>query len=140
MTLRYRLFGIPRTFNEFVDKAKKEGEHKVNIAVGKYNSYPTPFNIVPWNHSVAIGLETGKIRTKLKTYTYNTHRGRKDLFDTVIGKAKVEEATLKEAIEIAEKLQEIGLEPTINKGNIEEATNSLTAYNEGIEKMVKEFS
>ena len=140
MAIIYKLFGIPRTFDEFVDRTKKEEEHKVNIAVGKYNSYPTPFSIVPWNNSVVIRLETGKIRTKLKTYTYNTQRGRKDLFDTVIGKARVEEVALKKAIEIAEKLQEIGLESTINKGNIEEATNSLTAYNEGIEKMIREFS
>jgi len=37
MTLRYKLFGIPGTFQEFVDKTKKQNEDSVEIAI--QNSY-----------------------------------------------------------------------------------------------------
>jgi len=140
MTIAYKLLGIPRTFDEFVDKVKRSRNNKVDIAVRKYNSYPTPFNIVPWNRSVVVRLETGKIRTKLKTYTYNTHRGRKDLFDVVIGKAKIEQTGLQYALEVAEKLQKHELELTINGNSIENIKEVIIKYGQNIEEKVKEFS
>jgi len=76
---------------------------------------------------------------KLKTYTYNTHRGRTGLYNTIIGKAKIEQAGLQYAIETAEKLQALEIKATINKKSIEKTKEIIIEYDKGIKKKIKEF-
>ena len=37
MGIIYKLFGIPKTFDEFVDKVKRKEQKEVTVVLGKYS-------------------------------------------------------------------------------------------------------
>lgn len=130
MSLAYTLLGIPRTFDEFVDKLKRRGGNQVDVILGAYDDDGGFGGI--FNYHCVVGLQAGKTVLRLNE---RTHARSGNLYDTVIGKAEVEQATLKEAVETAEKLQSIGLEATVNGRPVGETREALAQCDKGIEKM-----
>ena len=125
MSLLYKLFGVPRTFDEFVDKIKKRRDRKVRVALvtnvmDEMDGRPT------FRYSVEI--HSGRARLRLSSrifemivpnleYTKGELRGlTRDL--------------LREGIGIAERLKQQGLEVTVGKENysIERAREELRKY------------
>lgn len=106
MTILYKLFGVPRTLDEFIDRIKKEGYNQVDVTLTTYDD--DTLWTGPAYHGV-VGVKSGKRKLILE----------KDLrpslgFCENISRSQLEQKSLKKAIETAEKLQECGLEATIN--------------------------
>ena len=138
MTLKYKLFGIPGTFEEFVDKIKNKGQKQVNIVLGSYND-EGGLGVQFFNYHVYIMLESGNIRLKLNE---RIHMRLGDLYGTVVGKAEVEKNGLKDAIEAAERLQKSSLEVTV-KGDknysVDEAKKLIDEYDAKIIEMKEKY-
>lgn len=124
-----KLVGIPKTFDEFVSKIKKKGHNEVNVTIVSYNEDLCGGRALTYTH--AIGVQAGKTKLKLNKHTY-IRTG--NLSASIIGKAKVGQDALKEAIEIAEKLKGLGFEATICDISIDEAREDLPKYDKIIEK------
>lgn len=76
MTLIYKIFGIPDTLNEFIDKANRKGEKLVEISPAR--------SVDPDNFDALLGvkLKAGNIKYRLKgNYSFNKfkHIGRASL-------------------------------------------------------------
>jgi len=67
MTILYKLFGIPRTFDEFVDKVKQKGQKDVNVVLGRYCHKAVDYadDRKFYVHHYFIELNSGKIMVKL---------------------------------------------------------------------------
>ncbi len=124
MTIIYKLFGIPKTFDEFVDKMKRRGDNQVDVILGEYNKGVGVGGLFDYNCIVSI--KAGKTRLKLNEHTYLMGVG--GFYSTQIGLAEVRQATLKDLIETAEKLQGLKLEATINGKSIDEAREAINQY------------
>lgn len=108
MSIAYNLFGIPRTFNEFVDKIRKKGYTRVNVIVESCRRAGPGIEVFKTYYR--IGIQSGNIRLK-KLNRYYEHIG-------LLGMDEVEQEVWTEARRAAEKLQNLGLEATINNGPI----------------------
>lgn len=131
MSLVYRLLGIPRTFEEFVDKAAKKGHRTVNVVLNNYDDEGSS-----WNYHVLVSLQVENIRLKLLKYT---HVRMGDLHATVIGKAEIEKTALERAVEAAEQLRERGFEVTIQRKPLDAARDAIALYREQILNKKREF-
>lgn len=136
MTIAYKLFGIPRTFDEFVDKVKRKGDNKVDVILGEENKGGLYGGLFDYNCIVSI--KSGKTRLKLNEHTYLMGVG--GFESTQIGLAEVRQATLKDLIETAEKLQSLNLEATINGKPIDEAREAINQYIKSESKRLKKLS
>ena len=122
MTISYKLFGIPRTFDEFVDKVKKKnGEKRLDVIL-RLNMIP---DLSPklgsrkttLRYKTYVGVRAGRTRLTISKNNYPFSRD----FD-VYNRQRYEfsQKATTEAIETAEKLQNFGLEATINKMSVDE--------------------
>lgn len=134
MSIAYKLLGIPRTFDEFIDKVKRGGDNQVDVVLAAYDDEVGFGGMV--NYHCVVGVQAGKTRLRLKEHT---HMRLGHLYHTVIGKAEVEQASLKEAIETAEKLKNLGLEATINGEPIDKVREGITHYDNRIEEMRQKY-
>jgi len=93
-TLKYRLFGIPDTFYEFVDKTRKQGLASVDIAIEN--------NYQDWGISYdAVILRVGKTRFK-----FSEHQ-------VAIAGFLERSSALENALKASRQLKEAGLASTI---------------------------
>src|SRR3989338_6730314 len=67
MSIAYKLFGVPKTLDEFLDKVKRKGYNKVNINLW---SYDNDDGFGPFNYHTVVDIRAGKIKLKLNEYTY----------------------------------------------------------------------
>ena len=134
MSLAYKLLGIPRTFDEFVDKVKRRGDSQVDVVFEAYND-EDGFGRM-FNYHCIVGVQAGKTRVRLNEHT---HMRLGHLYHTMIGKTEVEQASLKEAVETAEKLKNLGLEATINGEPIDKAREGIAQRDKGIEEMRQKY-
>lgn len=133
MSIAYKLFGIPKTFDEFVDKVKRRGKTQVDVFLGAYNAG----GLAPlFDYHCYVGLQSGKTKLKLNEHI---HERLGLLYRTRIGKAEVEQAALKEAVETAEKLQGLGLEATINGEPIAKAREDIPQYGNFIKEIKQKY-
>lgn len=132
MSIQYKLFGKPKTLDEFVDKAKKTGINKISVLVAAYDDAGNLFGEGFFNYHCRVGLLAGKIRLKLGEHT---HIRFGHLYHTVIGKAEVEKEAFTEAVETAERLSNLGFEVTINGKPVNEVKEALEQYDKGIQEM-----
>lgn len=130
MSIAYKLFGVPRTFDEFIDKVKRRGDSQVDVTLVHYDDGK-------WNYHCIVGVQARK--TKLRLHRH-THIRLGDLYHTVIDKAEIQKASLKEAVETAEKLKVLGLEATISGKPIDQAIEAINQYDKGIEEKKKEYA
>ncbi|HIJ13582.1 hypothetical protein J4461_03860 [Candidatus Pacearchaeota archaeon] len=134
MSIAYKLFGVPKTLDEFLDKVKRKGYNKVNINLW---SYDNDDGFGPFNYHTVVDIRAGKIKLKLNEYTYVRTW---NLNDTIIGKAKIELAALNEAAETADKLKIHGLESTINNKSTDELKKEISKYAGEILEKEREFN
>ena len=115
------LFGKPKTFDEFINKAKQKRITQVNVMiVSKNDSKPDIY------HSRAI-LVAAKTQLKLTDYSmpWSALGGVERIkFDWI----SMEESALKEGIEYALKLSAQGFSVTICDRQIQEAEKDLLRY------------
>ena len=136
MSIAYKLLGIPRTFDEFVDKVKRRGDSQVDVVLVAYDDEGGLGFGGLWNYHCVVGLQSRKTRLRLNEHI---HVRLGHLYHTVIGKAEVEQASLKEAVETAEKLKNLGLETTINGEPIDKTREGIAQYDKGIEEMRQRY-
>lgn len=115
MSLAYKLFGKPRTVDEFVDLVKKRGESKIEIKLEKRKlekNYGKMISVLEYTCSPI--LQAGRYRIKLNRFCDSTVLGY-DPIDANTKEENVDKLALKYAEEIAETLKNQGL----NVKNIE---------------------
>jgi len=134
MSIAYKLLGIPRTFDEFVDKVKRRGDNQVDVVLEAYDDEGGFGGM--FNYHCVVGVQAGKTRLRLNEHT---HMRLGHLYHTVIGKAEVEQASLKEAVETAEKLKNLGLEATINGEPVDKAREGIMQYDKGITELRQRY-
>jgi uncharacterized short protein YbdD (DUF466 family) len=125
-----KLLGIPRTFDEFVAKVKRRGDNQVDVTLEAYDDERG------YGYHCVVGVQAGKTKLRLNEHT---HWRLGHLYHTVIEIAKVEQASLREAIETAEKLKNLGLEATIKGGSVDKAWEGIAQYDRGIEEMRQKY-
>lgn len=103
MTIRYKILGIPKTFDEFIDRIKRNGQTQVNIT--------TWANYVGSSYYFFVKLQAGKTRLKNKSKWYAT-----SFIDSY---STAQRILLEDAIEKGQKLQSLGLEIAINGESID---------------------
>lgn len=135
MSLRYRLFGIPKTLDEFIEKIRNRGMNEIDVTAGAYDS-DAGIGHLPSFHC-CVGLKAGRIHIFHKEFT---HRRQGYLFDTVIGKAEIQKEGLGEAIEIAKKLTDMGFRVTINGHSIVECQTEISRFGESIRQRRQEYN
>lgn len=114
MSISYKLFGIPKTIDEFVTKVKKNGNNKVDVIL-RSQMIPGLFGDI--NYKIFVSLTSGKTILPLNKYSYSISG-----FETFkSGAFETGETAIRESIEIAEKLQTVGLEATICGKSIDQA-------------------
>jgi len=108
MSLRYKLFGIPKTFEEFVNKVKRKEQRDVTVVLGKYVE-----------EAISYGDDRHyKVRhytTDLKSKNVNIRLsdvGRSLLMTT--NHSEIEKELSVQAKEIANKLNSFGLETKVD--------------------------
>lgn len=111
MTLIYNLFGIPRTFEEFVDKVRKSEQTQVDVVTWSY--YDSHFNCY-------VELQAGETRLNLKKEKWYG-----DFVDNV---HTIQRILLEKAIEAGEKLGNFGLQAIINGELIDKARERVNVY------------
>jgi hypothetical protein len=121
MSIAYALFGIPRTFDEFIDKVKRKGLPQVDVRLGKYDSEGAYL----WDTHCVVGVQAGSTQLALREFV---HVRMGDLQATRIGLAETERDSLQEAIAIAEKVQGLGLEATVVGQPIGQAKQDVVEY------------
>lgn len=119
MTFAYSVFGIPRTFDEFVDKAKKMGQpidiqikEKCTSADGGIKEYISKYRVI---------LNSGRYALKVFDSSVSVIPSIPEISNKNLNDQRQE--VMEKAGEIAKKLKESGLEVTIDgekKGNIDE--------------------
>lgn len=134
MSIAYKLLRIPRTFDEFVDKVKNRGGSQVDVVLTAYDDMGGFAGM--FNYHCIVRVQSGRTRLKLKEHT---HARTGHLFHTLIGKAEVEQASLREAVETAEKLRNLGLEATVNGEPVDKARAAIAQYAKGIEEMRQKY-
>nr|MCK4930421.1 hypothetical protein [Nanoarchaeota archaeon] len=123
MSIEYKLFRIPTTFDEFVDKVKKKGDNQADVFLESCNEAgPAPKHL---DYVCYVGLQSGKTRLIINQHT---HVRLGELFHSRLGIAEVEQNAFKEAVEIAEKLQNQGLEATIHGEPLKKARGRIAQY------------
>lgn len=128
MTLLYTLLGLPQTFDEFVDKMKKENKSEADVVVACYNR--------KLEYHCSVAVKAGRIKIKLGDHV---HARQGDLYDTVIRKSEVEQAAAKDALEYAEKLKEQGFDVTVNGQTLDFIKKVLSGYDESILGLKRKF-
>jgi len=136
MSIQDKLFGRPKTLDEFVDKAKKKGINKVSILLTAYDDMGSFFGGGLFNYHCLVILSAGKITLKISEHT-RARLG--NLYQTVIGKAEKARDGLKDAIKTAEKLSELGFEVSINGKSVNEAKEMLAQSDTEIQEKRQEF-
>ncbi len=71
MTLLYKLFGIPRNLEEFLDREKKRGEDSLKIGVSEICLGDCGAQDVEYGYSLYIQSSDGKRRKRVLLYTEN---------------------------------------------------------------------
>ena len=134
MTIQYKLLGKPKTLDEFIDKARKKRIEKINIRMFSYDGirYGGGF----WDYHCYACLFAGKIKLNLQKHT---HVRLGDLHQTIIGKAEIDRAVYKDAINSAEKLTQLGFDVTIAGKPVSNAKKTLIELDEYIKEKREEF-
>jgi hypothetical protein len=132
MSIMYKLFGVPRNFDEFVDKVKKKGNDKVDIVIDTFEFCVSDAPSVADAYYSLLSLKSGKIKFKLNKMSSSKPRFRN------LGLAELELESLNKSIDLAEKLMGFGLEATINGEFVDDARLNIPKYESNIEKIKKE--
>ena len=102
-----RLLGKPSTLNEFIAKCQTKGLNKIEILYEWYdddNLFGLP------KYHVLIFVESSNMRFKVAEFI---HERRGHLFETEVAKAQVARETVREALKIQTRLQDLGFEVEI---------------------------
>ena len=110
MSIAYGLLGIPKTFDEFVDKAKQRGQ-ALNIIFYKSFYEPKASTTMDY-YNTCFELRLGRRTLKLKELLHYLPILPKE---AQTASHKHNQKDLEEAIEIAEDLQSRGVKTTINR-------------------------
>ena len=131
MSIVYKLLGIPTTLDEFIGKVKRKGHHQVSIFCKSYNDRD-PYGS---NYICYTEIRAGRMKLKLNEHAYmrwgNLHHAK-------IGVAKVEQTSLKEAVEAANKLNNLYLKVTIDGESLDKAKERIVQYDEKIKNLERE--
>ena len=134
MSLRYLLFGIPKTYHEFVDKAERKGEQEIDITP-RSRITTLPGVIDPYCETHLI-FEAGKAKLTLRwdsfvtRRTFSKKRDKLELYN-------LERTVMASAVEIAEHLEEQGFEVTVFGEHIGKARKELEVFSEQIHNYKK---
>ena len=134
MSIRYKLFGIPKTFNEFVDKITKKGNNQVDVILTDYNDEESLDGI--FDHHYLMGIQAGKTKLLIKEFSYLESE---NLYTNKLNKYNLKRDFLKEAVKTAEKLQYFSLEATINGFSINGTKEKIDEYDKKIAGMEQKY-
>lgn len=138
MSLLYTLAGVPRTYDEFVDKVMKKGM-PVNVRLELYDemSDANSLGLSHYDCSVKLQAENSSLEMTKFSFMRNSN-----LHYVVIGKAQTQVCAMKEAIALSERLQSAGIEVSIgtDRHSIEKSRTEIQNLEDHISKKRKEFS
>lgn len=117
MSILYKLFGVPGTLDEYIDKVKKHGYEKVNITLTYYERYSRWNNC--WNeyHLIIIQEQPVPDSKNLKEYRLKKHPEIKipKIQTHACGTVTIKNHHYSNcAIALAKQLENEGLTPLIN--------------------------
>ena len=138
MSIRYQLFGIPKTFYEFVDKVQRRGDADLEIFVRSYSDgsleeKPIGDKMFSYmsNTHYFVELWAGKRRFRLTEHTPRVG----DFFSTMVEIEEVIRNTFVEAVKAAERLEVCGLEAKINGQGVEKVREAIMHYDKRIKSL-----
>jgi len=132
MSILYRLLGIPRILDEFVDKVKRRGDSQVDVTI---ETATDSWGCDPgWNVFYTVGVRAGGTRLRLNRFTHCT--AGLDI-DILIKEANVTRDYLNKAVETAKRIQRYGLKATIEGKPIERKEEAIRACEKRIDALKK---
>ena len=135
MSICYKLFGKPNTFDEFTDKVRRKKIDKINIRMFADDD-PIGAGGPLHDYCGHVRLFADNIQLKLEKHR---HIRLGDLHMTIVGKAEVDAKLHEDAISSAKKLSQLGFNVTIAGKPISRAKKKLEELNKYIVVKREEF-